>query len=61
MKSYYKIVGVEKVTSKEDTSKVFREDVNDITKINAYSKSFDFLSKEKDIYSLKVKDSRVRQ
>ena len=30
----------------------FREDVNGITNINANSKSFDFLSKEKEIYSL---------
>lgn len=29
----------------------YNRDVNDITNVNAYSKSFDFLSDEPDIYS----------
>lgn len=31
----------------------YNEDLNEITNINANSKSFDFLSKEPEIYSLK--------
>ncbi|MFA6553900.1 MAG: hypothetical protein WCS89_00110 [Candidatus Paceibacterota bacterium] len=30
----------------------YNEDLNDITNVNASSKSFEFLAKEKDIYSL---------
>ena len=30
---------------------VYNKNVNDITNVNAYSKSFDFLSQEQDIYS----------
>ena len=30
---------------------VYNKDANDMTNINAYSKSFDFLSKEPNIYS----------
>ncbi|MEK7139828.1 MAG: hypothetical protein AAB805_00725 [Patescibacteria group bacterium] len=32
---------------------VYRKDANDITNINAYSKSFDFLKNEPNLYSLK--------
>ena len=31
---------------------VYNSSVDDITNINAYSKSFDFLAKEKEIYSM---------
>jgi len=31
---------------------VYNKDVNDITNVNAYSKSFDFLKDEPEIYSL---------
>ncbi len=30
----------------------YNSELNDITNINSYSKSFDFLAKEKEIYSL---------
>ncbi len=38
--------------------KEYRKDANDITNVNAYSRSFDFLSDEPDIYS--VADVRKR-
>lgn len=30
----------------------YRKDVSDITNINAYSRSFDFLSEERELYSV---------
>ncbi len=36
----------------------YRKDVNDITNINAYSRSFDFLADEPDLYS--VEDLKKR-
>ena len=51
MKNHYKTPSIQKSASMKDAMKGFGEDVNDITKINACSRSFDFLLEEKEIYS----------